>query len=66
MLNTQFSRLSEEEVCQGCGALIEAEAPAFVIVQEEEHINDIEIVLCEDCGNSLQNDISDDYCRFEK
>ena len=64
MLNTNFKRLEEEKVCCGCGALIEKEAPAFTIIQGEQHLNNIEIVLCEDCGNNLQNDMSDDYCMF--
>lgn len=65
MLNTNFLRLKEEEVCCGCGALIEKEAPAFTIIQGEQHLNNIEIVLCEDCGNHLQDDMTDDCLRFK-
>lgn len=64
MLITSFTRLENEEICCGCGRLINAEEPAFEIAQEQETINNIEIRLCEDCGNSLQNDMSDDYCYF--
>lgn len=64
MLVTSFERLENEEVCCGCGRLINAEEPTFKISQEQQTVSNIEIILCEDCGNSLQNDMSDDYCRF--
>ena len=65
MLNTNFTRLENEEVCCGCGRLINEEEPVYTIVQGEQYLNNIEIILCEDCGTYLQNDMTDDYLRFK-
>lgn len=65
MLITDFERISLDMVCDGCGELILDGTRAFTIYQSEGHIGNLNIVLCEDCGNNLKNDMSDDYGRFE-
>jgi predicted nucleic acid-binding Zn-ribbon protein len=64
MLNVNFLNLEEEKVCSGCGILIEETSLVSTIIQEEEHLNNIEIFLCEECGDKLHNDMFNGYCRF--
>lgn len=64
MINTVFKRLNESFICDGCGAVIEAEAPAFNLNFENSSIGEITLTICEDCGNNLQNDMADEYVEF--
>ena len=63
MIDVDFKRLESrvEISCNGCNSEIRCEQPYFKI-----SINSLltTISLCEDCGNHLQNDMSDEYCEF--
>lgn len=63
MINTEFKRLESEEVCNGCGLLIEENVPAYIL-KGVEYISSFEVTLCSKCGNQLQKDMSADYCIF--
>ncbi len=64
MLNVEFLRLEEEKVCDGCGMLIDETQPVSIITQAEQHLNNIEIVLCEKCGEKLHSDMYYGYLDF--
>ena len=62
MVDVKFERLNENTIVfDGCTCEIVLEQPHFSI-----YLDTIEqsIFLCEDCGNHLQNDMSDEYCKF--
>lgn len=63
MIGVQFKRFSGEYKvdCESCGIKINKDQPYF-----ELYFNDIHQTLhiCEDCGNILQRDMSDEYCKF--
>ena len=47
--------------CDDCGKIVVKEEPHFNIEFElEENI----VFLCEDCGNELQNNLSQEYKKF--
>lgn len=47
--------------CDSCGSTIRKEQAFFRL-----YFNNIDqtIHICEDCGNNMQNDMSDEYCKF--
>lgn len=63
MIEVQFKRFDGEYKvdCESCGDKIRKEQPFFQL-----YFKDIHQILhiCEDCGNNLQNDMSDEYSRF--
>ena len=64
MLNVDFLRLEEEKVGDGCGMLIDEKQLVVTITQAEEHLNNIEIILCEKCGEKLHDDMYNGYLDF--
>lgn len=66
MINVEFKRNNYVVICDGCGCEILSEAPSFRLdFGVQEGIAEQTICLCENCGNDVQNDMSDEYCKFE-
>lgn len=62
MIHTSFKRSKNDVIlCEGCGTEIKIKQPHFEIYFD---FTGVVIPLCEDCGNDLQNDMSDEYCKF--
>lgn len=67
MIRTEFKRNNYKVVCDGCNKEINPNEPAYSIILGCDKYEDIQenvIMLCEDCGNDLLNDMSDEYCSF--
>jgi hypothetical protein len=52
--------------CSACGCIIEDKQPMYslTIGIHENPVENTHIRLCEDCGNDLNNDISEEYSKF--
>ena len=62
MIDVKFERLNiDMTLCDGCLTEIRETQPHFAI--DLDMIGRL-IHLCEDCGNNLQNNMSDEYCKF--
>lgn len=63
MIEVKFKRLDFKKglPCDCCMSDIQIEQPHFEIYLDAIGQT---IHLCEDCGNDLQNDMSDEYCKF--
>lgn len=63
MIGVEFKRFSGEYRvdCESCGSKIIKEQPFFELYFKDIHQT---IHICEDCGNNLQNNMSDEYCKF--
>lgn len=61
-INVEFIRCNEEDLeCDGCGIEIVKDQPMYKI---NFGARNTEIFICEDCGNGMCNDMSDEYSRF--
>jgi NAD-dependent SIR2 family protein deacetylase len=60
-MEVEFKRSCTSWECDECGTKVEKDAPYWYI--EISNMGQV-ICLCEDCGNNLQNDMSDEYQRF--
>lgn len=61
MMDIYFKRESYKRTCDGCKSEIEEQAPAFELEFGRDKNDDkceTVIILCEDCGNDIQNDMS--------
>lgn len=63
MIEVSMERSKWKQPCCGCNSIIEKEAPMFILYNIGGAMK-IDIILCEDCGNNLQNDINDEYQKF--
>ena len=63
MIGVRFKRFDEvyRVDCESCGSEIREQQPFFELYFKEIGQT---VHICEDCGNDLQNDMSDEYCRF--
>ena len=61
MINAILDRCKVNFKCDGCGCEILEDAPYWCL-DCEATINDMSI--CEDCGNELQNNLSQEYKKF--
>jgi rRNA maturation endonuclease Nob1 len=59
MASATFIRAKQRMLCHACESLIEQEQPYYSC-----EINSMDLDLCEDCGNDLQNDMADGYQKF--
>lgn len=67
MLRVNMSRKEYKIECDGCHTIVEENTPSFTIdlgCLGYEDSYEERISLCEDCGNDLMNDLSDEYNRF--
>lgn len=63
MIDVKFERLKKSKLilCDACMNDIKAEQPHFSLFLDAIGQG---ISLCEDCGNNLQNDMSEEYSKF--
>lgn len=63
MIEVQFKRfnMKYEVDCESCGSEIIKQQPFFELYFNNTHRR---LYICEDCGNHLQNDMSDEYSKF--
>ncbi len=68
MIKTEFKRNNYKTMCKGCLRDIEANEPSYFVkfeFQRRDIVVHDGIRLCEDCGNRLQDDMTNDYLRFK-
>ena len=63
MIEVQFKRFTGKHKihCESCGKDIKEKQPFFELYFKKIYTT---INICEDCGQDLQNDMSDEYHKF--
>lgn len=65
MINVEFKRNEYVIKCDGCGRDIYVDEPSYKLeFGVQDSMAEQIISLCEDCGRHLQNDMSDEFCKF--
>lgn len=64
MIEVRMYKSPVNQPCCGCNGKIRKDVPIFELRNIGGAMK-TDIILCEDCGNDLQNDIRDEYSRFE-
>lgn len=65
MINVEFKRNEYVIKCDGCGRDIHVDEPSYRLeFGVQDNTAEQTISLCEDCGGHLQNDMSNEFCKF--
>ena len=65
MIKVEFKRNEHVIKCDGCGRDVYIDEPSYRLeFGVQDNIAEQIISLCENCGGYLQNDMSDEFCKF--